>query len=357
MSSPRIEAQPGDAPGRDDVGGALEFVDVDFEVPGKKILRKLSFTVEPGQSVGFCGAAGCGKSTSLNLIQRYYNPTGGRVTLGGAPIDCYDPRSLRRHISTVSQENVLFATTIRENILYGLSEAEKKAPDVDARLEDACRKASIWDDIMTVFPRKLESFVGERGLKLSGGQKQRIAIARAMIRRPRFLLLDEPTSALDSVNEKVVQDALDRIRAESNCSTLVIAHRLTTIKNCDKIVVMDKGAKVEEGAHADLLARPVARGPDGKLTSGWYRQLWETQNGTGDKKGDATDLHASAWVKHLEKRARDLERLLAEAAPARRPLTDRATTKTFFPKAAFPVPSISIESPPLLQRKSSAESP
>merc|ERR1711965_1115128 len=162
-----------------------------------------------------------------------------------------------------------------------------------------------------------------------------------MIRRPRFLLLDEPTSALDSVNEKVVQDALDRIRAESNCSTLVIAHRLTTIKNCDKIVVMDKGAKVEEGAHADLLARPVARGPDGKLTSGWYRQLWETQNGTGgDEKGDATDLHASAWVKHLEKRARDLERLLAEAAPARRPLTDRATTKTFFPKAAFPVPSI-----------------
>ena len=115
---------------------------------------------------------------------------------------------------------------------------------------------------------------------------------------------------------------------------------------------MNRGAKVEEGAHDELLAKPVVAGPDGVLVSGWYRQLWETQNGAA---GD--DVHANAWIKHLEKRARDLERLLAEAAPARRPLTDRATTKTFFPKAAFPVPSISIESPPLLQRKSSAESP
>ncbi|EGB09494.1 hypothetical protein AURANDRAFT_1068, partial [Aureococcus anophagefferens] len=255
VSKPRIERQPGDAPGRSDVGGELVFRDVDFAVPGKKILNKLSFSVAPGSSVGFCGAAGCGKSTSLSLVQRFYAPTGGEISLGGAPIEAYDPRALRRSISTVSQDNVLFATTIRENIVYGLSEAEKQAPDIDARVEDACRKASIWKDIQEVFPRKLESFVGERGLKLSGGQKQRIAIARAMIRRPRFLLLDEPTSALDSVNEAVVQEALDGIRKASDCSIIVVAHRLATIRHCEKIVVMNRGAKVEEGAHDELLAK------------------------------------------------------------------------------------------------------
>ncbi|KAH8044177.1 ATPase [Aureococcus anophagefferens] len=117
----------------------------------KKILNKLSFSVAPGSSVGFCGAAGCGKSTSLSLVQRFYAPTGGEISLGGAPIEAYDPRALRRSISTVSQDNVLFATTIRENIVYGLSEAEKQAPDIDARVEDACRKASIWKDIQEVF--------------------------------------------------------------------------------------------------------------------------------------------------------------------------------------------------------------
>merc|ERR1719453_302612 len=234
LSSGRIEPQPGDAPKLAEVGGALEFVDVDFAVPDKKILHRLSFTIEPGQKVGFCGAAGCGKSTSFNLMKRFYNPTAGSIVLGGRPITDYDVHALRRAFSAVGQDNILFSTTIRENIIHGLPEEEKTAPDIDARIEAACRGASIWQDIHELFPRKLESYVGEKGFKMSGGQKQRLAIARAIIRRPTYLLLDEPTSALDSVNEKV-----------------------------------------EQGTHAELLRVAVTKdAATGGTLTGWYRELW-----------------------------------------------------------------------------------
>ena len=146
----RIEPQPGDLKKRDVVGGALEFINVDFAVPDKKILHSLSFKVEPGSTVAFVGAAGCGKSTSINLIKRFYNPTAGQILLNNRPIEDYDLHQLRRHIAVVSQDNILFSTTIRENIIYGLTEEEKVAPDIEDRIEDACRKASIWDDIQSV---------------------------------------------------------------------------------------------------------------------------------------------------------------------------------------------------------------
>jgi len=301
----------------------LEFINVDFAVPDKIILSGLSFEIKPGQKVGFCGAAGSGKSTSFNLMKRFYNPTSGTILLDGRPIADYDVNALRRAFSVVGQENVLFSTTIRENILYGLTEAEKHAPDIDARIEDACRKASIWKDINELFPRKLESYVGEKGFKMSGGQKQRLAIARAMIRRPTYLLLDEPTSALDSVNEKVVQEALDTMMSRDKALTVVmVAHRLTTIKNCDAIIVMSKGAKVEQGTHAELLRVAVTKdAATGGTLTGWYRELWETQNGPVADPADAAagtgarERSAQRWVAHLEAKVRALE---AENARLRR---------------------------------------
>jgi len=318
----RIEPQPGDAPRLAEIRGAIEFVDVDFAVPEKKILHGLSFAIHPGEKVGFCGAAGCGKSTSFNLMKRFYNPTAGAILLGGRPIADYDVAALRRAVSAVGQENVLFATTIRENILYGLSEEEKRAPDVDARLEDACRKASIWKDIHALFPRKLESYVGEKGFRMSGGQKQRLAIARAMIREPRVLLLDEPTSALDSVNERIVQEALDAMMARNKDGcTVMAAHRLTTIMNCTKIIVMDKGAKVEEGTHAQLLALPITKDADGNTKTGWYRELWETQHGAS---ATAAVDHDGRWVEHLEAKVRSLQ---AEVASVKRGAVGRRPSK------------------------------
>merc|ERR1719163_885912 len=299
LSKGRIEPQPGDAPKLTEIRGVLEFIDVDFAVPDKKILSGLSFEIKPGQKVGFCGAAGSGKSTSFNLMKRFYNPTAGTILLDGRPITDYDVNALRRAFSVVGQENVLFSTTIRENILYGLTEAEKHAPDIDARIEDACRKASIWKDINELFPRKLESYVGEKGFKMSGGQKQRLAIARAIIRRPQFLLLDEPTANLDSVN--------DAMMAQDKSLTIVtVAHRLTTIKSYDKLIVMNKGSKVEEGPHAELLRVPIEKDAEGRTQRGWYRELWETQHGAGSS-GDAAVDHTSRWVAHLEAKIKTLE--------------------------------------------------
>ena len=307
LSKGRIEPQPGDAPKLTEIRGVLEFIDVDFAVPDKKILSGLSFEIKPGQKVGFCGAAGSGKSTSFNLMKRFYNPTAGTILLDGRPITDYDVNALRRAFSVVGQENVLFSTTIRENILYGLTEAEKHAPDIDARIEDACRKASIWKDINELFPRKLESYVGEKGFKMSGGQKQRLAIARAIIRRPQFLLLDEPTANLDSVNEAIVQEALDAMMAQDKSLTIVtVAHRLTTIKSYDKLIVMNKGAKVEEGPHSELLRVPIEKDAEGRTQRGWYRELWETQHGAGSS-GDAAVDHTSRWVAHLEAKIKTLE--------------------------------------------------
>jgi ABC-type methionine transport system ATPase subunit len=232
----------------------------------------------PGEKVGVVGGTGSGKSTFIKLIERFYEPQAGSIMLDGKPIQDYDVYHLRQHMSVVAQDNMLFSTTIRENIIYGLSRSRRESI-TDAEIEDACRKANAWV-FVNDFPRKLETYAGERGVKLSGGQKQRLAIARAIIRNPTIILLDEATSALDSKAEVVVKDALDKmIAANATGCTVIIAHRLSTVKTCDKIICMDKGSIKESGSHEKLISIPVKKGPDGEMLSGWYRDLWETQHG------------------------------------------------------------------------------
>merc|ERR1712039_520115 len=199
----------------------------------------------------------------------------------------------------------LFSTTIRENIVYGLPREERENI-TDAEVEQALKQANAWKYV-NEFPRKLETYAGERGVKLSGGQKQRLAIARAIIRKPTIVLLDEATSALDSKAEGVVQAALDRmIEANRTGCTIMIAHRLATVKKCDKIIVMDKGRKVEEGNHEELLTIPVEKASSGRMISGWYHDLWNTQMGSSSEEGGSESC-AKARAKFLEARVEKLE--------------------------------------------------
>ena len=234
----------------DTVRGEITFEDVVFRYPTRPdvpVLNGLSFTAKPKETVALVGESGCGKSTSVSLIERLYNPLSGTIKLDGVPINELEIGWLRRQIGLVSQEPILFATTIRENIRYGRPDA------TDAEIEEAARQSNAHGFI-TKFPDGYDTKVGEKGVTLSGGQKQRIAIARALVRNPKILLLDEATSALDTQSEKLVQDALDR--AQQGRTTIVIAHRLSTVQNADKIVVIDNGVVVETGTHAELISRP-----------------------------------------------------------------------------------------------------
>ena len=234
--------------------GHLVFTGVKFTYPTerqKPVLRGFDFEVKPGQKVACVGKAGCGKSTSIGILQRLYDVDEGLVTIDGIPIADYDVHHLRRSIGIVAQDNVLFSMSIKENITYGMGQGHLPMP-TDEEIWAICDKCNAREFIES-FPNLLNTHVGERGVKLSGGQKQRIAIARAMIRSPTILLLDEATSALDPVNEKVVQRALDVMMDDFNGVAIVIAHRLTTVRNCDNIVVMEKGMKVEEGTHEELM--------------------------------------------------------------------------------------------------------
>jgi len=293
-AKPHIEPHP-DSPPKlkpEKFRGEIHFENVNFTYPSepqKQILFNLSFKISPGEKIGFVGGTGSGKSTSIKLIERFYNldnPQSGSITLDGKDIREYDVHHLRRHMSVVAQDNTLFSTTIRENIIYGLPR-ERRERITDKEIEDACRKANAWT-FVNEFPRKMETYAGERGVKLSGGQKQRLAIARAIIRNPTIVLLDEATSALDSKAEVVVKDALDEmIAANATGCTIIIAHRLTTVKACDRIIVMDKGAIKESGPHDALMKIPIEKSQDGEMLKGWYHDLWETQHG---KAADAERL-------------------------------------------------------------------
>ncbi|RKP38236.1 P-loop containing nucleoside triphosphate hydrolase protein, partial [Dimargaris cristalligena] len=250
----------------DRVEGRCEFRAVQFNYPSRPdvpILKGLTLDVDPGQTVALVGPSGSGKSTIVALLERFYDPSAGAIFLDRVDIKDINVRSLRSHIGVVSQEPVLFGETIRQNVLWGTLDDPTGPPVTDSQIEKACRDANAWDFIQNL-PQGLDSPVGERGTFLSGGQKQRIAIARAIIRNPRILLLDEATSALDSKAERLVQDALDRVA--QNRTTIVVAHRLSTIRNVDKIVVMQQGEVVEVGTHNALLAR-----------DGTYAQLVRSQ--------------------------------------------------------------------------------
>ena len=212
------------------------------------VVQGVSFTVDENETLGIVGESGCGKSTAIQLIERFYDPISGSVTLDGEDLKDLDVKWLRSQIALVGQEPVLFNGTIAQNIARG------KPGATQAEIEEAAKAANAHAFIME-FPKGYETDVGgSGGGQLSGGQKQRVAIARAIIKDPAILLLDEATSALDNESERVVQAALDDLLTHRKRTTIVIAHRLTTIQNADKIVVLDRGSVVEAGTHKELMA-------------------------------------------------------------------------------------------------------
>ncbi|KAM9325016.1 ATP-dependent translocase ABCB1-like [Gastrophryne carolinensis] len=250
MSKPRpIDSSSNEGHKPDKLVGNIEFKNIHFSYPTRpdiQILRGLNLKVPAGKTVALVGSSGCGKSTTIQLLQRFYDPAVGEVTVDGHDIRSLNVKWLRENIGVVSQEPILFGTTIKENIRYGRQDV------TDAEIEQATKEANAYDFISKL-PDGLDTMVGERGAQLSGGQKQRIAIARALARNPKILLLDEATSALDTQSESIVQNALDKARAGR--TTIVIAHRLSTIRTADVIAGFHNGILVEQGTHEQLMDR------------------------------------------------------------------------------------------------------
>ena len=265
-----IESVSNYMPSRDTIKGRIEFKNIDFIYPSdenkRKILDGLNLVFEPGQKIALVGESGCGKSTTVNLIERLYEPTEGEVLLDGVNIKKYDLNYLRSLIGYVQQEPVLFNSSIKDNIIFGRQELIENefGNDIDNLIKDACNDTYAKEFIDKI-PEKYDYIVGVKGSKLSGGQKQRIAIARAILCKPKILILDEATSALDNKSEKKVQKALDNI-SQKNVTTVIIAHRLSTVQNADVIYAIKNGKVVEKGTHEELL----------KL-NGYYASLVKSQ--------------------------------------------------------------------------------
>jgi len=256
------------------VKGAMEFRDVSFGYePDHPVLCHINLSVAPGEKVGIVGATGAGKSTLVGLVPRFYDPTDGEIRIDGEDIRNYSLRSLREQISLVLQESLLFSGTIRENLVFG-------QPDATDEEVVAAARAAHADEFIQRLPEGYETPVAERANTLSGGQKQRIAIARAILRDAPILILDEPTTGLDAAAEQIVLDALER--AAEGRTTLVIAHRLTTVRLADRIIVLDQGRIVEEGTHVELLAR------DGRYAHFYHLQM------AGEAKNSLLSINGAA---------------------------------------------------------------
>ncbi|XP_017679386.1 PREDICTED: ATP-binding cassette sub-family B member 5 isoform X1 [Lepidothrix coronata] len=272
--------------------GEIEFRNIHFSYPARpdvKILKGLNLKVQTGKTIALVGSSGCGKSTTVQLLQRFYDPDQGEITLDGRDIRTLNVKWLRENIGIVSQEPVLFATTIAENIRYGREDIS------DAEIERAAKEANAFDFISRL-PDKFNTMVGERGAQLSGGQKQRIAIARALARNPKILLLDEATSALDTQSESIVQAALDKARAGR--TTIVIAHRLSTIRTADTIAGFEKGVVVEQGTHSELM-----------LQKGVYYSLVMQQGCSYDVQDDGTSEDSEGEAEEYEENINLMEDL------------------------------------------------
>lgn len=231
------------------IEGRIEYDRVEFQYPTRpdvRVLNGVSFRADVGEKIALVGYSGAGKSTIVQLLMRYYAVGSGQIRVDGRPIESYDLTELRQNIAIVPQEVMLFGGTIFENIAYGKPNA------TEAEVTEAARQANALDFVMG-FPEGFQTLVGERGVKLSGGQRQRIAIARAILKNPAILILDEATSSLDAESEKLVQEALD-VLMESR-TTIIIAHRLATIRNVDRIYVLQGGEVIESGTHDELLRR------------------------------------------------------------------------------------------------------
>ncbi|POM61462.1 Multidrug resistance protein ABC Superfamily, partial [Phytophthora palmivora] len=261
----------GDKP--DSCVGRIQALGVNFTYPSRpdvQILNDYNVTIEPGQTVAFVGASGGGKSTLISLLERFYDPQEGTILLDGRDVKTLNVKWLRSQIGLVSQEPVLFATTIFENIAAGGNGITRDEVVAAAKL------ANAHTFIMSL-PEQYDTLVGEKGVSLSGGQKQRVAIARAIVREPKILVLDEATSALDAESERVVQAALNDLMDKTRMTTLVIAHRLSTIRKADKIVVVNAGHVVEEGRHDDLVA----------IEDGIYKKLYTIQEEKAQEEAEA----------------------------------------------------------------------
>ncbi|KAJ4859708.1 ABC transporter transmembrane region domain-containing protein [Trichoderma breve] len=264
---PTIDTWSAEGERLEKVEGKIEFRQVYLrypERPEQLVLRGLNLYIQPGQYIALVGSSGCGKSTAISLLERFYDPTAGEVYIDGKDISTLNIADYRSFISLVSQEPTLYQGTIKDNITLGSACSDVS----DEAVEFACREANIYDFIISL-PDGFNTVVGSKGVLLSGGQKQRIAIARALIRDPKILLLDEATSALDSESERLVQAALDN--AAKGRTTIAVAHRLSTIQRADRIYVFDMGRVIEEGTHADLMKK-----------NGRYSELVNLQSLTND---------------------------------------------------------------------------
>lgn len=248
----KTEIEPDDpeaAPIPERLRGEVELKHVDFSYPSRpdfSVFRDLSLRARAGKTLALVGPSGCGKSSVIALVQRFYEPTSGRVLIDGKDIRKYNLKLLRRAIAVVPQEPCLFAATIFDNIAYGRENV------TEAEVIEAATQANAHKFI-SALPDGYRTWVGERGMQLSGGQRQRVAIARALVRKAQVMLLDEATSALDAESERWVQDALDKAASGGGRTTIVVAHRLATVRNAHTIAVIDEGKVVEQGSHSHLL--------------------------------------------------------------------------------------------------------
>ena len=269
---PEVQDRPG-APALISRGGRVQFDRVSFAYdPRRRILDEVSFDVAAGQTVAIVGPSGGGKSTIARLLFRFYDVTGGAIRIDGQDLRDVSQQSVRRAIGVVPQDTVLFNDTIRYNIAYGRPEAS------ESEIVEAARLAQIHDFVARL-PDGYETRVGERGLKLSGGEKQRVAIARVILKAPEILIFDEATSALDSATEQEIQTSLRQVSTDH--TTVVIAHRLSTVVDADEILVLDHGRIVERGRHGELLRR-----------NGAYAAMWARQRRAAEREAALAEIQA-----------------------------------------------------------------